>query len=167
MSTKIYNAFKFKKGLSDLMPFLKKAREDIEKDTIGYYRSIRNADKGGKVRDLIELFKKARDVNSFEFNIESSIVILFHDTGIYMIFYFPGHFGRNDGGYFKKWEEWIEDFHYQNQGDKPEDISEEEWGYREGVWDDLIGYGEPISRTGLIWEINNNEFEIASSILKN
>lgn len=34
----------------------------------------------------------------------------------------------------------VSDFHYQNQTDKPDEISEEEWKYRGKVWDDILGY---------------------------
>lgn len=34
----------------------------------------------------------------------------------------------------------VMDFHYQNQTDKPDEISEEEWEHRGKVWDDILGY---------------------------
>ena len=37
-----------------------------------------------------------------------------------------------------------EDFHYQNQTDEPEDVTDEQWKERERVWDKLLpGSGNP------------------------
>jgi hypothetical protein len=42
-----------------------------------------------------------------------------------------------------KFPEWVEDFHYQNQVDRPEEISEREWKARERKWDELcLGVSE-------------------------
>ena len=39
--------------------------------------------------------------------------------------------------------EWAEDFHYQNQVDQPEDISDEKWGNRADKWGELcLGTGK-------------------------
>lgn len=35
------------------------------------------------------------------------------------------------------WPEWLEDFHYQNQSDPPEDIPEEEYEAREEIWEEI------------------------------
>lgn len=165
MSTKIYNAFRFKGELKDLMPFLKQVRDDIEDHTINYYKEYAGSDMPENWINLMKLFEKKNGSYSFEFNIESSVAVYFHGTGIYLHFFFPGHFGNySDGGLFEKWGNWIEDFHYQNQTDKPDDVSEENWAHREQVFDDLFDRYDTPSRVGLIWNINNDLNKIARKV---
>lgn len=165
MSTKIYNAFRFKGELKDLMPFLREVRSDIESHTVNYYKEYKHSDMPDNEWDLVELFKERNKSIFFEFNIESSVVVYFHSTGIYLHFFFPGHFGNySDRGFFEKWGDWIEDFHYQNQTDKPDDISEGDWRHREEVFDDLFDHYDPPNRVGLIWEINNDLHKIAHAV---
>ena len=46
----------------------------------------------------------------------------------------------------------IEDFHYQNQSDEPEDVSSEEWMFRKDVWDTIFPTYDAPSDKGLIFE---------------
>ena len=130
MSTKIYNAFKFKKSFSELVPFLKDVREEIENDTVFYYKSRFPQNRIPKVVDLIKKIRQAKLKREFEWNIESSVAVFFHNEDIYLIFFFPGHFGRSDRNLSEKWANEIEDFHYQNSTDRPEHITEDEWDAR-------------------------------------
>lgn len=41
--------------------------------------------------------------------------------------------------YLESRHDFLTDYHYQNQTDRPEDISEEEWNLREKDWDKAIG----------------------------
>ena len=36
--------------------------------------------------------------------------------------------------------EWAEDYHYQNQTDRPSEVPEDEWNARGVTWDAIIGY---------------------------
>lgn len=165
MSTKIYNAFKFKKELNDLIPFLTTVRNDIEKHTLDYYSSIIGPDQYS-IFDLTKKFKNAKMLSSFDYNLDSCVIVYLHQTGVYLQFFFPGHFGNyNDQGFYKKWEHYIEDFHYQNQTDPPTDISRETWEEREKTWDEILAHSDIPSRNGLIWEINSNEYAIAKKII--
>lgn len=38
--------------------------------------------------------------------------------------------------------EWAEDYHYQNQTDRPDDIPTKVWNERGRTWDSLIAYGQ-------------------------
>lgn len=49
------------------------------------------------------------------------------------------YFGNTDIRKFIENHEIFEDYHYQNQCDKPDDISDEEWDKRESDWNDAIG----------------------------
>lgn len=166
MSTKIYNAYRFKGTAAQLMPFLKAVREDIEDDTVSFYREHRDESVETSAYKLAMLFKEAADKMAFEFNVSSSVMVFFHDGEIYLQFYYPGHWGRSNKRYPDTvWSEWIEDFHYQNQSDQPEDVPESDWERRRRVWDEILGdYGIP-SRAGLMYEMNNPLIVVASKIL--
>lgn len=44
----------------------------------------------------------------------------------------------------------VEDFHYQNSGDRPADVTEEEWDHRADVWDHILDrWRPPIER--MLW----------------
>lgn len=49
------------------------------------------------------------------------------------------YFGNTDIRRFIENHKMFEDYHYQNQCDKPDDISDEEWDKRESDWNDAIG----------------------------
>ena len=49
------------------------------------------------------------------------------------------YFGNTDIRRFIENHEMFEDYHYQNQCDKPDDISDKEWDKRESDWNDAIG----------------------------
>ena len=49
------------------------------------------------------------------------------------------YFGNTDIRRFIENHEMFEDYHYQNQCDKPDDISDKEWDKRESDWNTAIG----------------------------
>lgn len=48
----------------------------------------------------------------------------------------------------------IQDFHYQNQTDHPDDISDEEWDKREAIWETILPSGIPF-HDGITLELTN------------
>jgi len=57
-------------------------------------------------------------------------------------------------GFVEKMPE-LEDFHYQNQSDRPENISEKAWKVRAKVWDEILEYedvGRHVSVDVLCWQ---------------
>lgn len=56
----------------------------------------------------------------------------------------------------------VEDYHYQNQVDRPEDIPEAEWDKRGEVWHQVLGHHAPADRmfTARIVEIESCPYEI-------
>lgn len=159
MSTKLYNGIKFKTNdIFELMNQLKELKEKcvpigvgklcdkkelaffirhnklVEKKTYSIYCELRN-----------NLNQEARNI--LDFNALFSLVIFPYNNQIYGYYF-------NDGieEYKDLLSEIAEDFHYQNQCDRPEHISESEWDEREKIWNDILGY-DSFSQRGLKFEV--------------
>lgn len=48
-----------------------------------------------------------------------------------------------------EWPEWVQDFHYQDQVDRDDNIPDDEWQYRSKVWNDVF-YGD-FSKKGAVF----------------
>lgn len=53
--------------------------------------------------------------------------------------------------------EYIDDFHYQNQCDKPDEISDEEWEVRENIWNDVFEKYYTFPEVGFHYSILKSE----------
>ena len=86
------------------------------------------------IQQHIEMFKANRRYADFDYNFESKIVIIPTKAKILaMTFgnpYLNGTLVTRLG---------LEDYHYQNQTDRPENISKKSWDIRKKVWDNAIG----------------------------
>lgn len=90
------------------------------------------------------------------FNIEMSACIYFDQGKIYVQF-----FGLDRG--FQRLIDsrlWLSDFHYQNQTDRAEDVSEEDWNRREQIWDDIFAEETRYSSAGLSFRVMGSGDEI-------
>lgn len=67
------------------------------------------------------------------------------------------YFGNTDIRRFIENHDMFEDYHYQNQCDKPDDISDEEWDKRESDWNDAIGPDYIPANHGLQAQLFNPE----------
>ena len=67
------------------------------------------------------------------------------------------YFGNADIRRFIENHEMFEDYHYQNQCDKPDDISDEEWNKRESDWNTAIGPDYIPANHGLQVQLFNPE----------
>lgn len=56
----------------------------------------------------------------------------------------------------------LKDYHYQNQTDQPEDISDEDWNDRRHTWDILLPTGVP-AKDGICINISDNESIISDT----
>ena len=143
MSTKIYNAFKYKGKLAELIDSLKEIKKNYLNDKIDDLVKFGELVITKKDVDLIEedikikdLYKKPLgDLIFSDFlerqiklgyntplNIEASCVVYGHKNDIYIQF-----FGLNTK-YYDIIVDKIEDFHYQNQADMSNyDWSKEKW----------------------------------------
>ena len=59
--------------------------------------------------------------------------------------------------YLKSRPDFLTDYHYQNQTDRPEDISDTEWNLREKDWDKAIGPDYIPSQHGFTVDLFNTE----------
>jgi len=61
---------------------------------------------------------------------------------------------------------FLSDYHYQNQCDKPEDISDEEWDKRKNDWDKAIGPDYIPAKHGFAVELFNKEWDFGITNFK-
>ena len=61
---------------------------------------------------------------------------------------------------------FLSDYHYQNQCDKPEDISDEEWDKRKNDWDKAIGPDYIPAKYGFTVELFNKEWDFGITNFK-
>lgn len=154
MSTKIYNAFKFKGTHEELIPFLVKIRKDVIQELVETYKNyhLDEFDTVALMRKIESSIDKCED----SFNIESNVCVFHHNGQIYLQFFFPSDLGRYLGQGQKiidMWADNIEDFHYQDQVDKPDEISEDDWDHRKEVWNEIFNIDCRPGYAGLIWNI--------------
>ena len=162
MSTKIYNGIKFKSNnIYEIIHQLKGIRGEAIK--VGIDDLIKNT-----LKPFI-LFKNLEETCGFDIiqklneDLRKEHRLLIDPCFLFEIIIFPH---KTDGifGYFitdniQAYEDMLynnniaEDFHYQNQSDQPEDISDEEWEYREKVWDDLLPGSGHLTDNGMVFQI--------------
>ena len=177
MSLKVYTGIKFKsKNLNEILGQLNSIKEQAIKNVIEYYINnqtpvgkfilSKNFDESyiNKVTDCISEQKVNNDTMSiFVKTFKSSMAKDYVDwTDIYATFivhiipYKGKYYGYYTCGDIKENEkllfQFVEDFHYQNQTDKPDDITTREWNKRAEVWNTVF-YENENDYTGLQFRI--------------
>lgn len=175
MSTKIYNAYRVKRGVK-LWPVLwdikKKATKNIQKVLIDMYnRVLSNESAKNEVRGNLKLeadcevgpievsdnIKKAYRLqlgsharNPFNFDVKVSVREL--DGRFYLIAHCDWVMGEVLD--FLAKDKRLEDFHYQNSSDKPDEIPQREWNLRSRTWDrmDRAGWRNFVLLTICDWD---------------
>lgn len=164
MSTKIYNAYEYKKDIHQLFTDLKYIREEY----LEYVRKLLTAGKktwGDKLRDEVMRqmslqFPSLMDDYAFQCD---NVVIYLEQERIFF-----QTFGELDGlkrqGVLRRLADWLEgvrvrDYHYQNQADPWycfEDLSkkelreaEKDYEEREKIWDSIFEGNRTPSMAGL------------------
>jgi len=164
MSTKIYNAYKFLGKTNEIIPMLKDIKKLYLEDITNIFIKVANIKYTKKEYNFLEEDTILKDLKSYELsdiledimkkgyndplNIQSSAMVYFHNGDIYIQF-----FGLKDR-HFKKYEDKLIDYHYQNQVDqsnydwdkeKWEEMTperqkelEDDWDNRRKVWDEII-----------------------------
>lgn len=161
MSTKIYQAFKFKGTQKELIPFLVKVRKEVKEDLLKVYLGTNLVcnyfvEKKEQTYLFAEFLIKQIRNNEWNFNIDSSVCVFIHNDNIYLQFFLPGDYGRYSQAcvdMLDRWSDVLEDFHYQNSTDQPEEITEEEWENRREVWDEILEIDGRPGKSGLVWTI--------------
>lgn len=159
MSTKLYTGIKFKSNkLSTVIRQLNSLKEEAKKNVNDTFR------KGSKSLNfvhLIFLYEKALeegmkplkknpgvfDMWDFErklhnelrkpyndFSVEFGVTIFERKNKLYGVYYDQTH--ENYQMLFDR--DIAVDYHYQNQVDKPDDVSNRDWYFRETVWEDIF-----------------------------
>ena len=159
MSTKIYNGIIFKhrtyknviKNLIEAKEkFLKSDEIKNEENTMLSY--INDFVTGVEDKTNNWSWRKALDAFT-----DKGLLDLYR-RGVYI--YYDDVTNRYYGYYigeveYKSYKHLTKDYHYQNQSDQPEDISEEKWEERENVWDRLLPGAGHLNERGsffLFWD---------------
>lgn len=147
MSTKLYYGIRFKsRNMADILQQLL----SIRKETVKLANELLTVDElkmfivfnnliGCNVYEIYralinELNSDMRTLLSPNFNFTISLI---PEKNGYVYGYY---FADDVEEYFKKIEPLVEDYHYQNQCDKPDEISTREWNNRRKKWDKILGY---------------------------
>lgn len=183
MSTKIYNGIKFKSNnIVEIIEQLQNVRTEVLKicntseivkdEDLSNFITYYGLDKNIKPYSSIEINRKM--INSLETEDEIAYLFLHFNFSIYVIPYKDGNIYGGlfcDNVNYKKYiDPYIEDFHYQGQTDRPEEITEEEWENRRNIWDEIFDKFWTFSEVGLKYEIagpkNFRMYERIEEVLK-
>jgi hypothetical protein len=150
MSTKIYNAYVTHLSLNELLPKFIKITSEIKELCINrfledvYELAVYSFDRDHKKKT----FEEIKEFHFKDYYKESFInygltVLLYpYKDATYMMFFGQVKFLEKFKNKLK-----LKDFHYQDQTDKPKNISEKNWENRIKIWDKILGgdgYGKPI-----------------------
>ena len=153
MSTKLYNGIKFKSNkLGTVIRQLHSLKEESVKRVQDTFNDVNSANfitmvllymkclhDGIKVEDWLDFEKVLRDelrnpYSQFCFFYKFSVVIFERKNKLYGVYFDNTH--ENYKELFDK--DIAEDYHYQDQCDKPDGISNREWNFRKTVWNDIF-----------------------------
>lgn len=156
MSTKIFNAYKFEGTLLELQAELLKVRKENYalryKDMEAWLKAVMNK-QTEKISitqhrfDFSQLLKTARQSTQkefFDFSTEAVIYPIEERLFLVQFFRLPGEVAIPSS---------FKDYHYQNQTDQPEDISDEDWQCRETLWDSIFDTYNTPAEAGFMYEI--------------
>lgn len=164
MSTKIFNAFRVRsdadvwdvlKGIYDqaeenvrqrLRTFYRERMDELDPESQPY-RAARRKDPArseASLRlslvedDVREKFiESATSMRRSEYDLEVSLALTKHQTGFYLRA-FCDHISCLGGALdFLQTHADLEDFHYQNQVDRPDAVSEQAWEERGRIWNEM------------------------------
>jgi len=145
MSTKIYNAYRFK-GSAELL--MKEYVPKFNAEFKDWYRKmwIKQGDKLDDVKNRFEYFFGP------EGRFTSEMVVYFHKRRIYVQFFSNVHFTL---------DERFEDYHFQNQTDPPDDIPYRKYNARGKIWDAILEPSCIPAKVGLSYTFStwNNVFD--------
>lgn len=86
--------------------------------------------------------------------------MIFMGFGLYFTKFLSEVCFKEDSEYKDFKEKWdLSDYHYQNQTDQPDDISDEEWLERERVWDKVMDTSVPNEDSIIIQILNADQFQ--------
>lgn len=161
MSTKLYNGIKFKSNnikevLDQLMSIKEKANEIaldlLDDESLALFISANNLldkDKWEISREMIDALESS-NYNKWHFKPRMYFSVVIYPTQEGDIY---GYYFDSDKQEFNDLlKPFYTDFHYQNQTDPPNDVTEEEWEFRQLKWDELLP-GDKFKDSGLQYDI--------------
>lgn len=160
MSTKIYTAYKVKDS-SKLWSILKDIKKKCQKNikiklseiftntvanvnpnSIMYKNLIKEGFSDEEVRRTIadKTIRRLYRISSYsiyrsEYNFDVNIAIREYDGDYYLIPHCDMYMSRVLD--FLRRDKRLQDFHYQNQCERPNNITKKEWKHREEIWDEI------------------------------
>lgn len=173
MSTKLYYGIRFKsRSMADILQQL----VSIRKETVKLANDLLTVE---EIKDFIvlnnltnsykyvifnalknDLDAKCRTILSINFNFTISLIP--EKNGYVYGYYFADH----QQEYFKMIEPFVDDYHYQNQCDKPDDISTQDWSCRRKKWDKLLGYDSFAQRAFNFIMVNSSDLDFHATLTK-
>jgi hypothetical protein len=179
MSTKIYNAYEFKGSIQELFVMLNRIRQKYWKECYAILdkystTTIADIEKSGiasKRNDKYLIMHKPEDLITRHHSILQDVLDSIIDMGynnplnlsascvVYPVDkpkkrILVQFFGIRDvKKLLGKNYELFKDFHYQNQADKPDKISDAEWDMREKIWDKIFGSCGSPAECGLVFDL--------------
>jgi hypothetical protein len=139
--------------------FPEKFYERYKKITGYEYRQEPKVDKSIFILDVVmgvkRMVKSARQSEALPFyNLEACIHIIPIKNKTLILWY-----GESDQlRTIFECQDWIEGYHYQNQADRPEDLSEEEWELRRLDWEEALPNGVPSDRGFTVDLVDEEKF---------
>lgn len=179
MSTKIFYAYRVPKS-QDILSFLNemtdyhtdriandgKLLELIHKLALSDARgrddfSAKTALDSNEKGQLFEFYVKGwleenKNKNRYECIDVDFEVSVFYDNDYWYLKFFPNMGAEYDT--IKHFEGRMEDYHYQNSSDPPEDIPYEEYVARDEKWDELLKYSGGNYSKGLLYNIFTSDY---------
>lgn len=173
MSTKLYYGIRFKsRSMADILQQL----VSIRKETVKLANDLLTVE---EIKDFIvlndltnsykyvifnalknDLDAKCRTILSVDFNFTISLIP--EKNGYVYGYYFADH----PQEYYQLIEPFVVDYHYQNQCDKPSNISNKAWNYRRKKWDKLLGYDSFTQRAFSFTMVNSSDLNFSETLRK-
>jgi hypothetical protein len=152
MSTKLYTGIKFKSNkLSTVIRQLNGLKEEAKENVMKTFRregehwnfialvnlyenAIKNGKKVENKWDLMRILNDELRKRNSEFWFEFGVTIFERKNKLYGVYYDLTH--NNYKMLFNR--DIAVDYHYQDQTDKPDEVSNKNWNFREKVWKDIF-----------------------------
>lgn len=189
MSTKIFDAYRVRPDadlwtvlrdieakakanvIEKLRAFYIEKMEGIDPESEAYRKSSANHRDGSEAFNRLWLVdeiirerarESATSLKRDEYDLDVSIAITQHRTGYYLRAFCDNASMLGGSLDFLAQHPDLEDFHYQNQTDPPEDVSDEAWEERKAIWNEMASdhgffpcqLGLEISNWGMFWRLN-------------
>jgi hypothetical protein len=187
MSTRIYDAYKVTKGgFSTILRIRDVLNADYEKYVLhfleaykntlvknirlknGCMRTRTNKDKKLSELDALDLQFVLEDVSRAEWNhplnFSAGMVLYYYQRKFYLQFFGTGRYWNTFDKCIEPFirRKLIMDFHYQDQTDRPEDISRKDYERRGRIWDRIFGATDIPACAGFVYDFWSHHSVILS-----